>query len=44
MALSDTELKTLTEKARQIRKDIIQVVFWSGGGMPEAACHRSKFW
>jgi transketolase len=32
MALSDTELKKLTEKAYQIRKDIIQTLIWSGGG------------
>jgi len=32
MALSDTELKKLTEKAWQIRKDIIQTLIWSGGG------------
>jgi len=32
MALSDTELKSLTEKAYQIRKDIIQTLIWSGGG------------
>ncbi len=32
MALSDKELKTLTEKAHQIRKDIVQTVVWAGGG------------
>jgi transketolase len=32
MALSDTELKSLTEKAHQIRRDVIQTVVWSGGG------------
>ncbi len=32
MALSDTELKSLTEKAHQIRRDIIQTLVWSGGG------------
>lgn len=32
MGLSEKEFKELTEKAYQIRKDIIQVVVWSGGG------------
>jgi len=32
MALSESELKALTEKAHQLRKDIIQTVAWSGGG------------
>jgi transketolase len=32
MALSEKELKTLTEKAHQIRKDVVQVVSWAGGG------------
>lgn len=32
MALSDSELKKLTEKAYQMRKEIIQTLVWSGGG------------
>jgi len=32
MPLSEKEFKELTEKAHQIRKDVIQTVVWSGGG------------
>jgi transketolase len=32
MALSESELKKLTEKAHQLRKDVIQTLVWSGGG------------
>ncbi len=31
MALTDSELKNLKEKAAQLRKDIIDVTFWAGG-------------
>jgi transketolase len=32
MPLSDAELKSLTEKTHQIRKDMLDVVGWAGGG------------